>query len=63
MYNHKKYRNDLMLFVLLSSHSSGLEALAGGVFIATLVVVVRIIIGALANKTNTRKKWDDIDKK
>ncbi|MBQ2351639.1 MAG: hypothetical protein II394_05445 [Bacteroidales bacterium] len=54
---------NIRLFVLMSAHSSGLEALAGGVFIATLVVVVRIIIGALANKTNTRKKWDDIDKK
>ena len=54
---------NIRLFVLMSAHSSGLEALAGGVFIATLVVVVRIIIGALANKTNNRKKWDDIDKK
>ncbi len=54
---------NFMLFVLMSARPSGLEVFAGGVFIATIVFVIRIIWRIIVDKTSNKKKWDDVDKK
>lgn len=54
---------NLMLFVLIYLRPTGAEAFWGGVFAATIVTVVSIILRIIIKKTNNRKKWDDIDKK